>query len=69
MATDAEIQKFMRHHHGSISNIGWITHVKEVHGIPTLRGASRARQDRDIEQCPPEQRGAIEDARRHYGVI
>ncbi len=50
---DAEIQKFVQRHHGFIPKTGWIAHVKEVHGIPTLRGASRARRDRDVEPCPP----------------
>ncbi len=69
MATDAEIQKFVQHHHGFIPKTGWIAHVKEVHGIPTLRGAKRARRDRDIEPCPPEKREAIEEALRHFGMI
>jgi hypothetical protein len=41
MATDAEIQEFVQHHHGFVPKKGWIVHVKEVHGIPTLRGAPR----------------------------
>jgi hypothetical protein len=69
MATDAEIQKFVQSHHGFIPKTGWIVHVKEVHGIATLRGAKRARRDRDIEPCPPEKREAIEEALRHFGVI
>jgi len=40
MATDAEIQKFVQRHHGFIPKTGWIAHVKEVHGIATLRGQS-----------------------------
>jgi hypothetical protein len=69
MATDVEIQKFVQRHHGFIPKTGWIVHVKEVHGIATLRGAKRARRDRDIEPCPPEKREAIEEALRHFGVI
>jgi hypothetical protein len=69
MATDAEIQKFVQRHHGFIPKTGWIAHVKAVHGIPTLRGAHRARRNRDIEPCPPEKREAIEAALRHFGVI
>ena len=48
MATDAEIQKFVQRHHGFIPKTGWIAHVKQVHGIPTLREADRARHDRDV---------------------
>jgi hypothetical protein len=48
MATDAEIQKFVQHHRAFIPKMGWIAHVKEVHGVPTLRGANRTRRDRDI---------------------
>ncbi|OFW53081.1 MAG: hypothetical protein A2146_00360 [Actinobacteria bacterium RBG_16_67_10] len=48
---------------------GWIAHVKEVHGVPTLRGANRARRERDIEPGPPEKREAIEEALRHFGMI
>jgi hypothetical protein len=69
MATDAEIQKFVQHHHGFISKIGWIVHVKEVHGIATLTGARRARRARDVEPCPPEKREAIEEALRHFGMM
>jgi hypothetical protein len=61
MATDAEIRKFVQHHHGFIPKTVWIAHVKEVHGIPRLRGANRACLDRDIEPCPPEKREAIEE--------
>jgi hypothetical protein len=43
--------------------------VKEVHGIPTLREANRARRGRAIEPCPPEKREAIEEALRHFGVL
>jgi len=69
MATDAEIQKFVQRHHGFIPKPGWVAHVKEVHGVPTLRGANRARRDREIEPCPPEKREAIEEALRHFGLI
>ena len=69
MATDAEIRKFVQHRHGFIPKSEWIAHVKEVHGIPTLRGASRARRDRDLQPCPAEKREAIEEALRHFGVI
>jgi hypothetical protein len=69
MATDAEIQEFVQQHHGFIPKPGWIAHVKEVHAIPTLRGAKRARRDRAVEPCPPEKREAIEEALRHFGVM
>ena len=69
MATNAEIQKFVQRHHGFIPKMGWIAHVKEVHRISTLRGAKRARRDRDIEPCPPEKREAIEEALRHFDMI
>jgi hypothetical protein len=69
MATNAEIQKFAQSHHGFIPKTGWIAHVKEIHGIATLRGATRARRDRDIEPCPPEKREVIEEALRHFGGI
>src|SRR3989449_10607776 len=69
MATDAEIQKFVQHHHGFIPKTGWIAHVKEIHGIPTLRGANRTRRNRDIEPCPPEKREAIGEALPHFGMI
>jgi len=69
MATDVEIQKFVQRRHGFIPKTGWIAHVKEVHNIPTLREAKRARRDRAIEPCPPEKREAIEEALRHFGVI
>src|SRR2546427_1107803 len=65
MATDAEIRKFVQRHHGFIPKTGWIAHVKEVHGVPTLRGANRARRGRDVEPCPQEKREAIEEALRH----
>ena len=69
MATDPEIQTFVQRRHGFVPKIGWIAHVKEVHGIPTLRGADRARRDRDVEPCPPEKREAIEEALRHFGMM
>jgi len=51
MATNTEIQKFVRPRHGFIPKTGWIGHVKEVDGVPTLRGANRARHA--IEPCQP----------------
>jgi hypothetical protein len=69
MATNAEIQKFVQRHHGFIPKPGWIAHVKEVHGVATLRGVARIRRGRDSEPCPPEKREAIEEALRHFGVI
>jgi hypothetical protein len=69
MATDVEIQKFVQRRHGFIPKTGWIAHVKEVHNIPTLREAKRARRDRAVEPCPPEKREAIEEALRHFGLI
>ena len=59
----------VQRHHGFIPKTGWIAHVKEVHGIPTRRGANRACRDRDVEPCPPEKREAIEEALRHFGVL
>ena len=53
----------------SFQKTAWIAHVKQVHGIPTLREADRARHDRDVEPCPQEKREAIEEALRHFGVI
>ena len=69
MATDTEIKKFVQQHHGFIPKTGWIAHVKEVHRIPTLRAANRARRNRDIEPCPSEKREAIEEALRHFDMI
>jgi hypothetical protein len=69
MATDAEIKKFVQSHHGFIPKAGWIAHVKDVHGMPTLRGARRARRDRNVEPCPPEKREPIEEAFRHFGMM
>jgi hypothetical protein len=62
-------QKFVQRHHGFIPKTGWIAHVKQVHGIATLREADRARHDRDVVPCPQEKREAIEEALRHFGVI
>lgn len=58
MATDAEIETFVQGHQGFVPKAGWIGHVKAVHGIPTLHGAKRARQDRNVEpgrasRCTP----------------
>ena len=50
MATSAEIQKFVQRRHGFVPKTGWIAHVNDVHGIPTLRAAKRARRDRDVAQ-------------------
>jgi hypothetical protein len=69
MATDTEIQKFVQHHHGFIPKREWIAHVKEAHGIPTLRAANRTRRARDVEPCPPDKREAIEEAFRHFSMI
>jgi hypothetical protein len=69
MATDTEIQKFVQRRHSFVPKAEWIAHVKEVHGIPTLREAARARRHRAVAPCPPEKREAIEEAFRHFGMI
>lgn len=69
MATNAEIQKFVQRRHGFVPKTGWITHVKELHGIATLRGVNRARRARAVERCPQDKREAIEEALRHFGAI
>jgi hypothetical protein len=51
MATNTEIQKFVHPHHGFIPKTACIAHVREVDGVPTLRGANRARHA--IEPRPP----------------
>jgi len=66
---ERSLRTLSQRHHSFIPKTGWILHVKELHGIPTLRGANRARRDRDIEPCPPEKREAIEEALRHFGMI
>jgi hypothetical protein len=65
MATDAQIQKFAQRHHGFIPKTGWIAHVKEAHGIPTLREANRARLNRDVERCPPK---SARRSKRRFGI-
>ena len=44
MATDAELQKYVQSHHGFIPKRGWIVHVREVHGIATLRRSCMSRR-------------------------
>jgi hypothetical protein len=66
--TDAEIQKFVQRRHGFLPAPGWILHVKDTHGVPTLRAAKGLRRDRDY-RCPADKREAIEEALRHFRVI
>ena len=69
MATHSEIQTFVQRRHGFIPKTRWIAHVKEVHGVPTVGGAKRARRHRAVEPCPPEKREAIEEALRHFKMM
>ena len=65
MATDFEIQKFVQRHHGFIPKMGWIVHVKEVHGIPTLRGATRAGRVVASSRARPK---SVRRSKTHFGI-
>jgi hypothetical protein len=68
MATSAEIQKFVQRQHGFVPKMGWIAHVKEVHGIPTLRGAAGPVGIVTSSRAHPKS-VAIEEALRHFGMM
>jgi hypothetical protein len=65
MATNADIQLFVKQRHGIVVQSCWIAHVKEMCGLP-LR--SRRTMPR-IKPCPPQWRPAIEEAMRHFGWL
>lgn len=51
--------------HGIVAQTCWIAHVKELNGLPP-RGT---RTSERVKPCPPQWRGAIEEATRHYGWL
>jgi hypothetical protein len=68
MATYTEIQNYVKRRFGFEPKTCWITHTKELNGLPTRQAWNRAGKKR-IVPCPQARRTAIEAALRHYRMI
>jgi hypothetical protein len=67
MTSYRQIQEWVRQRYGFVPQTCWIAHMKELHGLP-LRDAPNRRGER-VKPCPPERRGPIEEAFRHFGMV
>jgi hypothetical protein len=66
--TYRDVRAYVYAHHGFSPRSGWIAHVKELNRL-TLRPTHNRHGAARVDPCPPERRGAIEDALRHFGTL
>ena len=66
--TYRDIRAWIYSHHGFSPRTGWIAHVKELSGLK-VRSTHNRRDSRRVDACPPERRGAIEEALRHFRIL
>ena len=64
-ATYREITNWVRQRYGFVAQSCWIAHCKEINGVP-VRSVYRGSR---VKECPPNRRGAIEEAFRHFGML
>jgi hypothetical protein len=69
MATYNEIQSYVRKKNGFVVKTCWIAHVKADHGLTARLAPNRVNPSKRIHACPPDKRGTIEAALRHFGMI
>jgi len=68
MATYKMIQIWVKQNFGFIPETCWITHVKEMFGLPLRKAPNRKGKDR-MWPCPPEKVEPIQLAFRHFKMI
>ena len=65
--TYRDIRASVYSRHGFSPRTGWIAHVKEL--SLKVRSAHNRRDSRRVDPCPPERRGAIEEALRYFRIL
>jgi len=65
MATNKDIQIFVKRQRAVVAQTCWVAHVKELNGLPLRRRKTTER----VKRCPPQWRAAIEEAMRHFGWL
>jgi hypothetical protein len=63
--THRQIIAWVQDNYGFKPYDAWITHCKEIAGLPVMSRGPRSKE----RQCPPERRYAILQAFRHFGLI
>ena len=66
--TYSDIRAWVYSNHGFSPRTGWIAHVKELSGLK-VRATHNRRDSSRVDFCPPERRGAIEEALRHFRIL
>lgn len=69
VATYRQIQKWVKSDAGFVPKTCWIAHVKSDHGLVSREAFNRADSNVRQHPCPPEKRGVIEAALRHFRMI
>lgn len=69
MATYQEIQAYVKEKYGFVPKTCWISHMKEVCGIPVKNAPNRISPHRRERPCPPEKMGYIKEAFAHFDMI
>jgi hypothetical protein len=67
LATDKQIQEYVRRHYGYTPETCWIAHVKELNGLPVRTAHNRQGAVR-MKPCPPEKQEHIRKAFVHFGM-
>jgi hypothetical protein len=62
-ASDGEIQEWVEKHYGFRPECTWISHCKELAGIPQPGKLIFSRK----KTCPPDKQAAVQMAFRHFG--
>jgi hypothetical protein len=69
VATYRQVQTRVKEHSGFVPKTCWIAHVLSDHGRTARLAPNRIDTSVRAYPCPPEKRGAIEVALRHFGMI
>ena len=68
MASYKVIQIWVKKKYDFVPETCWISHIKELCGLPLGKAHNRQGKDR-MRPCPPEKVEPIQTAFRHFGMI
>jgi 23S rRNA (uracil1939-C5)-methyltransferase len=68
-ATYNQIQNWVHNHYGFTPATCYITHVKEICGLPLKKAWNRQAQMDRKKPCPPNKIIPIKNAFKHFGMV
>ena len=69
MATYRQIQNRVKAAAGYVPKTCWIADIKAQHGLTARKAPNRFSPTSREYPCPPNKKGSIEAAMRHFGMI